>query len=98
MAKRRGPGRPFKKGEGGRPKGVPNKAKLIAEEVARSIIEQPEAIEHMQAQARAGQLNPQVWNTLASYAWGKPVEQVRVTTDLPPLVIRLHRDGDPDRG
>lgn len=88
MAKPRG--KPFKKGEGGRPKGVPNKAKLIAEEVARSIIEQPDALDKLRAQARAGELDSRVWTTLASYAWGKPVERFQVTTDIPPLVIRLH--------
>ena len=83
-------GKPFKKGEGGRPKGIPNKAKLIAEEVARSIIEQPDALDKLRAQARAGELDSRVWTTLASYAWGKPIERLQVTADVPPLVIRLH--------
>lgn len=92
MAKPRG--RPFKKGEGGRPKGVPNKTKLIAEDIARSIIEQPEALDTLRAQAREGALDSRVWTTLASYAWGKPVERVQIGADLPPLVIRLHRQDE----
>lgn len=85
-------GKPFPKGGPGGPgrkKGVPNKAKLIAEDIARSILEQPEAIAKLQDQARSGKLHPVVWNTLAAYAWGKPVDQVRVQADLPALVIKL---------
>lgn len=90
MAKRRGPGRPFKPGEGGRPKGIPNKATRDIKAFSRNFLESPAYIASLQQRILAGDA-PQVEQLLFHYGYGKPKDTVAVEGGpLPlPLVVKL---------
>lgn len=89
----RGPGRKFKKGEGGRPKGVPNKATREIKEVARGLLEAPEYLAALKRRLAKGTAGP-VEVTLYHYGYGKPKETV-AHEGLPPLLI-IDELGDDD--
>jgi hypothetical protein len=60
----------------GRPKGALNKTTVAMKEISRGILEQPEALDVMKRQARAGRLNPAIHIALMHYAYGKPKETI----------------------
>lgn len=68
-------GRDFRKGQGGRPKGVPNRATREVRELARSIVEDPGYLEGLKKRVEAGQA-PHMETLLFHYAYGKPKERI----------------------
>jgi hypothetical protein len=60
----------------GRPKGSQNKVTLAMKDISRGILEQPEALNVLKRQARAGRLNPAIHIALMHYAYGKPKETI----------------------
>jgi hypothetical protein len=99
-----GKGRPFQKGEGGRPKGVPNKATREIQQFARDFLESDSYRDRLKVRIERGQA--QVIETLLyHYGYGKPKERIEVEGNAPmPLVIELVKDrrqlgeSDPDAG
>lgn len=63
---------PFKKGEGGRPKGVPNKVTSEWREVMRSIVEDPGGLKNLREQYRAGTLPAALLVRMWEYTYGPP--------------------------
>ena len=88
MALKRVPGRPFKKGEGGRPKGVPNKATRDIKAWARGMLEDPDYRASLKARLASGQAG-QVEALLYHYGYGKPKEQVELSSGLAPLIVEV---------
>lgn len=85
-------GRPYKPGEGGRPKGVPNKATREIREFAQRILEDPEYVESLRRRLKRGTAG-QVEALLFHYGYGKPRETLAVEGGVTPLVIdELKRD------
>jgi hypothetical protein len=95
-----GIGRPFKKGEGGRPKGVPNKANRQIQQFARDFLESESYRERLRIRIERGQAMP-IETLLYHYGYGKPKERIEVEGNNPlPLVIELVKNraqlGEPD--
>jgi hypothetical protein len=81
----------FKKGEGGRPKGVLNKATREIKDFARKFLESPDYVDGMKRRVIAGRA-PHVEVLLFHYGYGKPKETVALEGKIPPFVLKL--DGD----
>jgi hypothetical protein len=100
-----GIGKPFKKGEGGRPKGVPNKATREIQQFAKEFLESPEYRARLKIRIERGQAMP-IETLLYHYGYGKPKERIEIEGNAPmPLVIELVKDrrqlgaaADPDAG
>lgn len=81
---------PFKKGQGGRPKGAANKATTDVAAVARALVEDKDYRELFKARLHAGTIPPGVESMLWHYAYGKPVEHVQVGgEDGGPVLIKF---------
>lgn len=84
--RRRGPGRPFRKGMSGNPGG---RAKALAEVQALAQQFTAEALEGLAAIARNGRApaaaRVAAWNMLLDRAWGKPMQptELHATDDRP---------------
>ena len=79
---------PFKKGQGGRPKGVRNKATVAVEARCREILESPEYVKYFNHRLMVGQLPPALESMVWAYAYGKPSERMELTgLEGGPLVI-----------
>lgn len=90
MAKPRG--RPFKKGEGGRPKGIPNKASIEIKALAQQLLSDPDylhALKWRLQHGEAGAVEPLLYH----YAYCKPKETVAVEGPPIPLVVDLLKHG-----
>ena len=80
---------PFKKGQGGRPKGVPNKATGEIAARCRALIEDPEYQKYFGHRFAVGQLPPALEAMVWAYAYGKPSERMELTgLEGGPLVIK----------
>jgi hypothetical protein len=73
-------GRPFEVGNsfGGRPKGVPNKVTQDIRQLARQLVEQPEAQARLAAGMRDGTLPVPIQIELLRHAYGVPKQSVAV--------------------
>jgi hypothetical protein len=68
----------------GRPKGLQNRVTREFKEIARGILEQPEAIEKMKRAAALGRLHPSLHIAPMHYAYGKPKETVALEARMDP--------------
>lgn len=85
-------GRPFKKGEGGRPKGTLNKATIEIKALAQQLLSDPDylhALKWRLQHGEAGAVEPLLYH----YGYGKPKETLEVQSAPVPLVIDLLRSG-----
>lgn len=73
--------KPFQKGEGGRPAGIPNKATREIRAMARSLVEDPEYVENLRIRLRSGKCAPAVECMLFHYAYGEPPKTLIVAGD-----------------
>lgn len=80
MVQQRKPGT-FVKGDprAGRPKGTQNAATVEVKAMARALIEDPEYQRDLKARLRSRKLPPAVESMLWAYAYGKPIESVRLS-------------------
>jgi hypothetical protein len=76
--KPRGTGRPFQKGNPGRPKGTVNKRFLEIRDLARRMLTDPEYLELLARRLKVGQA-PHMEKFFAEHLWGKPKENIDVT-------------------
>lgn len=89
---------PFKKGQGGRPKGARNKATVEVETACRALVDDPKYREYFAHRLGVGQLPPALEAMVWHYAYGKPTERMEVTgadgKDFMPakVIIELHRN------
>lgn len=81
-------GKPFKKGEGGRPKGVKNKATREIQEAARGLLEDPAYVEALKLRLKRGTAGA-VETLLYHYAYGKPKDTLSVEGSIPPFILRV---------
>jgi hypothetical protein len=82
---------PFKKGEGGRPRGVRNKATVEVEARCRALVEAADYQADFMRRLKAGQLPPQLEALTWHYAYGKPVERQEISgPDGGPIPIEVH--------
>ncbi len=76
-------GRPFQKGQPnpgrGRPPGSVNGSIKDIRQLCRKMLEDKSYLQHVQKRLRRGTLPPAVWAKLYEYAYGKPVDRVRLT-------------------
>ena len=71
---------PFKKGEGGRPRGAINHATREIKDFARNLVESPEYVKSLTRRLIAGRA-PHMETLIFHYGYGKPKE----TVDVPQL-------------
>ena len=64
----------FKKGEGGRPKGAPNKADGLIRAKCLALIKDPTYQQNFKKRLEAGELPPALEAMTWHYAIGKPIE------------------------
>jgi hypothetical protein len=69
----------------GRPKGSLNKVTLQARAMALKLVKNPKALKRMKEQYEAGKLHPSLVQMFFGYAYGKPKEQIELSTDLPEM-------------
>lgn len=79
---------PFKKGEGGRPKGVENKATREIKDAARKLLEAKTYQDSLRERLEAGKA-PHMEALLHYYAYGKPKERVAIEGGPVPLVLDM---------
>lgn len=84
-------GRPFPKGSGGRPKGIPNKATREIQEFARACLEDPDYIAALKARLKRGTAGA-VEVLLYHYGYHKPRETVAIENRPRPVIIELLTD------
>jgi hypothetical protein len=86
---------PFKKGEGGRPKGVPNKSTTDTAAVCRALVEDDTYRKAFKKRLHAGELAPALEAMAWHYAYGKPKELLEhsgsISMTPPKVVFELHR-------
>ena len=82
----------FKKGEGGRPKGVRNKSTELVEARCRALIETESYQKYFAHRLEVGQLPPMLEALTWHYAYGKPVERQEHTgVGGGPIQVRWQR-------
>ena len=82
----------FKKGEGGRPKGAPNKASAVVRQLARQLFDRPYWL-RTKAALRSGTLHPTIERQLLAYAYGEPKHVHEVSgPEGGPIPVREMRD------
>ena len=98
---RRGPGRPFRKGQSGNPHGRPrgslNKATADIRALAQGLtLGDPEFVARLREQLRAGTYPPALVQTLLAYGYGRPRDLLEVTGEVrrePAVVFYLPDNG-----
>ena len=84
----------FKKGEGGRPKGVPNKSTGEIAARCKALIESPDYQADFRQRLAEGKLPPALEAMTWHYAYGKPVERHEIGgqdgAQIPITVIHKH--------
>jgi hypothetical protein len=85
----------FKKGEGGRPKGIPNKATRDIRALAQALFD-AEYWTRTKKQLDAGKLNPAIHVRLLAYAFGEPKKVVRLEGEVSVKDKRAVLEGIPD--
>ena len=82
---------PFKKGQGGRPKGVPNKATRDVAAICRAMVEDPEYLKYLTHRIYTGQAPPGIEALVWHYAYGKPKERMEISgPDGGPIEVHDH--------
>lgn len=71
----------FKKGEGGRPKGIPNKVTRDVRTLALALFD-ADYWATTKRRLDAGKLNPMIEKTLLAYAFGEPKKTVRLEGEV----------------
>lgn len=66
---------PFKKGEGGRPRGARNHATDEVEAACRKLVDDPEYRQYFEHRLKVGQLAPQLEAMAWHYAYGQPIKR-----------------------
>jgi len=82
-------GRPFVKGNSGRPKGAKNKASREIKAYVQELFERPKHQAMLKRHWDAGTLDPTIWRLLLHYAFGKPA--TTVSTDSGGSLLDLLR-------
>lgn len=81
----------FKKGEGGRPKGAPNKANGLLRARCLALIRDPTYQKEFKRRLEAGELPPVLEALTWHYAIGKPVEHHEISgPDQGPIEVHDH--------
>lgn len=71
----------------GRAKGTPNKATKLVRAIAQEITLGNEVVvARLIAQAETGTIEPSVFNKLLEYGYGKPKQEIEITTQESPAV------------
>jgi hypothetical protein len=78
----------FKKGEGGRPKGVLNKRTREVKEFTRRFLTSPAYVKNAEQRMLEGKA-PHLEVLWHHYAYGKPKETVQVDGQVPAFVVKL---------
>jgi hypothetical protein len=78
MRRQGGRGRPFKKGEGGRPPGVLNKVKREARALAMALVGDEKYLAKLTKAVQARTIHHSTEQMLWHYAYGKPLERVKL--------------------
>lgn len=88
-------GKPFPKGHGGRPKGIPNKATQDVKAFAQAELRNPVYLAGLRKRLETGTAGA-VETLLWHYGYGQPKNVVSVEGALPKFVVDLltHGDGD----
>lgn len=81
----------FRKGEGGRPRGVKNHATREIQEFSRGVLEDPSYVAELKVRITEGRA-PQIEQLLYHYAYGKPRETFQVEGAVPAFVLKLDAD------
>ena len=89
-------GVPFAKGQGGRRKGVPNKATIAVREAAVAMTEDPVYRKKLLERLRAGTLAPGIEQMIWAYAYGKPKDTVAIEGRIPVQIIYDSRMKPPE--
>lgn len=80
-------GRPFAKGNPGRPRGSKNRRQLEIRTFALSLMTDPEYVQMLRLRMKAGKA-PHMEIFFAQHAWGKPKERIEITAN-DPTILRL---------
>lgn len=82
---------PYAKGQGGRPKGVRNKASVDVEATCRRLVDDPVYRKTFTARLKDGTLPPALEAMTWHYAYGKPIERHILTGDTEggPVLVRF---------
>lgn len=72
-------GRPFQRGNTGRPKGAKNKQTVEIREMARRLVNDAAYRRALKKRLQDGELSPPMETLLWHYAYGKPSDKVEVT-------------------
>ena len=75
-------GRPFAKGNAGKPKGRPNKATRDVRECARELVGNADYRRNLADRLKRGRCAPPMEITLWHYAYGKPKDTVKLEGEL----------------
>lgn len=86
---------PFKKGQGGRPKGALNKSTVEVEATCRQLVDDPEYRRYFAHRLSVGSLPPALEAMVWHYAYGKPVERLEHSGEIA-LATRVVHELHPD--
>lgn len=84
---------PFKKGEGGRQKGVLNKATRDIKAFAQDWLTDPAYLESLRIRLLNGEA-PHIETLLYHYGYGKPKETLALEGPMRPVIVDLLRPED----
>ena len=79
----------FQKGQGGRPKGIPNKATREIKDIARALVEDPEYVQSLRERLTAGKA-PHMEPVLFYYTYGRPKESMEHSGTLALATTVIH--------